>query len=883
MWYQKTLSEIEDTLKTNAHSGLTSSEVLLRQKKLGINELPKGRRHSWYTFLAQQFKNPLVYILGFGVVVTFALSEWIDMAVIILALLINVLVGFWQEFKSNNILKKLKEVVYVKALVLRDGTLHEIPSKGLVPGDIVQLKPGLKVPADIRIIESHNLSINQATLTGESVPDRKNSEVITETLPLADIENMAYMGTIVQQGFGKGVVVKIGAETEIGKIAALTERTESAKTPLQERIGQLGKGIAIVVGIFAVLILLIGNFNPSFELKELLITSIAVTVAGVPEGLPAAISIILAVSAQRILRRKGIIKNLLAAETLGSASVIVTDKTGTLTAGRMEVVDIATKDSKNKLHINRNLALANEASLETTDTGDIRPIGEPTDVAKLRHALDHNIKVPQLMEQFPQVGFLGFKAENMFIAALHKEERDGVLYVNGSPEKILSLSTKEGGHSLSSSHREELLSRAATFSEDGLRVIGVAMKRLPLSKEGELTEDEVEKEVRDLEFLGLVSIKDPIRPDVQDSIATANGAGIRTIIATGDHKLTAASVASELDIPNAENVIEGVEIEKLSDEELLSVVQNVNVYARMTPEHKIRVIKALRSQKEVVAMTGDGINDAPALNGADIGVAVGSGTDIAKEAADLVLIDNSFTTIVKAVKEGRIAFDNIRKVTVLLLTSSFSEVILVMSSLLIPLFTSYPLLPLPVTALQILYMNLVEDTFPNIAMAFEPGERDVMKRPPLPKNVPILDKEARLIIFAVGIITDILLVGVFLSLFSAGLPILLIQTVIFAAIGIDSLFYIFSIKSLREPIWKHNPFNNPYLVVAVIFAALTVIAGIYVPFMNNILGTVPLEGSYLVLVIALALVKLALIEVVKYLFGTHKEPHPTQPVALATS
>jgi P-type Ca2+ transporter type 2C len=864
MSHEKSIDTLEKEFITDINFGLTEKEAQRRIKISGKNALPKGKRTSWYLFFIRQFKNPLVYILLFGAIVTAFLARWLDMAVILLAMGINIFVGFIQEFKSDNILKKLRDIVYVKALVYRGGHIVEIDSRNLVPGDVIVLKAGHNVPADARIITSHNLFADQATLTGEPTPDKKWGGIMEPNTQLSDRSNMVYAGTTITSGFGKALVCATGAQTQIGKIALLTQRSHDEPTPLQEKMAVLGKTLVFVVLILAFLIFIIGSMNPQFSIEEMLITAIAVAVAGVPEGLPAAISIILAVSAQRILKRKGVIRNLLAAETLGSATVIATDKTGTLTEGKMQVEKVYGKDAA---RVRRVGALANEAMIEDGSEGTQSARGEPTDVAKLTHFIALGGNTQELEKEYPQIGIRPFDSDDKYIATLHKTSSTPYyLAVSGAPEFIIDRSVEVDKKALLKEN-EELAAR-------GFRVIACADKSITraIGKDmSSLSDKEMESLVKNLTFVGFMTITDPIRDDVAEAIREARGAGIRTIMITGDHALTAVSVAKQLSFDASQTALTGSFIDSLSDEELSDALSKHSVFARTTPEHKMRIIKILRANGEVVAMTGDGINDAPGLRGADIGIALGSGTDIAREASDLVLLNNNFATIVEAIKQGRVAFSNIRKVSVLLLTSSFSEIILIMSALLIPVFfKSIDLLPLPLTALQILYVNLVEDTLPNIAMAFEPEEKNIMSRRPIPKGERILNKESIVIIFFVGLLIDVALVLLFLYLFFNNLPVELIQTVIFAAIGIDTLLYVFSIKSLREPIWRAPLFNNKFLLVAVLFGFLAVVLGVYAPVLNNVLGTVPLPISLVALVMGLAIIKMTFIEIVKIFFRSER-------------
>tara|TARA_Y100000310_G_scaffold273705_1_gene289337 strand:+ start:15051 stop:17642 length:2592 start_codon:yes stop_codon:yes gene_type:complete len=860
-WHAKDIDTIIKHFQSDIGTGLTGQDATKRLIKYGPNTLPQTKADSWYTFLMRQFTSPLVYILLFGGIITIVLREWIDTIVIGLAVLANISVGFWQEYKSNNILRKLKEIIQTNTLAIRDGAQIEIDTENLVPGDIIHMRPGTRIPADARLVEVQDLSTNEAVLTGEAHSVKKNIDKTNENVPLAERLNMVYMGTSVANGSGLAIVIATGGKTQMGTIAELANLDKDIQTPLQKRMRRLGKLIALIVAVSALMIFVIGVLR-GFDASQILITAIAVAVAGVPEGLPAAISIVLAVSAQRILSKKGVIKNLLAAETLGSTSIICTDKTGTLTKGKMEITEII---SDNRDETMLALLFANEGEYLEKD-GSLEVIGEATDRAKLSYYQTYGKDPLGTLENIPRIAFLPFQDDIKMIASLHNKNGVDVLYVTGAVEEILDRSNMSDAQKLS------IMKQNDELAERGLRIV-CAAHRVNFPVTHPVDKMDLRDRLLDLTYLGLVIIEDPIRPETKKSIHTAHSAGIRTIMITGDHPLTALRIARELDISSENMAITGAQIEEMNDKDLSNILTSTNVYARVTPRHKTRIVRALQNMGHVVAMTGDGINDAPALTNADIGVAVESGTDIAKEASDLVLLNNSFSIIVAATRQGRLAFDNIRKISVLLLTSSFSEVILILSALFIPLFSkSFEFLPLPITAIQILYVNLVEDALPNIAMAFEPAEQDIMERPPIKKGVPILDGEAKTIIFAVGILIDIILVALFLFLFVKQIPIEKIQTIIFTAISIDTLFYVFSIKSLRMPIWKVNLWNNKYLLSAVAISVAAIFAAIYIPQFNTALGTVPLDITSLYIIFLLAIVKVMLIEIVKYIYRSSHKP-----------
>lgn len=886
-WYQKTLDSIFDELGSSKNSGISQKEATDRLDTYGKNILPRGKKVTWLQFLLRQFKSPLVYILliAAGLTTWIALlpegselasgegndeNKWVDTIVILLAIAVNVVVGFWQEFRSNNILEKLNEVVRTNAFVVREGEMHEINAELLVPGDVVLLRAGTKVPADARIYEAKKLEIDESILTGESAPVGKRAiELSEDNVPVGDRDNMCHMGTLVSRGEGKAVIVATGAHSAFGKIALLTQEAEEEPTPLQIRMGKLGTLLAILMGVASVLIFVVGVIQGRL-LVEMVTTAVAVAVAAIPEGLPAGISIILAVSAQKILRRKGVVKKLVAAEALGSASVICTDKTGTLTKGKMVLKKLVTPGREEQAR--KILALANEAVVEEIEDEKVVR-GETTDQAKLQYFLDNGGDLEALAREFPKISLLTFNPVLKYLASVHKQEKDGsyVLFANGAPEVLMNLSTSyttDSGKTatLSPEIKKKLNKEYEKLAGEGYRVLGIAEKNLgTIDDESALDLEEEENRkniVRELTFVGYAAIRDPIRPDVPASIKQAREAGIKTIMMTGDHILTARAIGGDLGFSKEEGkIFEGKIIESKSDEELQGLVKEAEIFARVNPEHKMRVIDALQKNGEVVAMTGDGINDAPALKSSNIGVAVGSGTDIAKAASDLILLNDSFSIIVEAIRQGRIAFDNIRKVTVFLLAGSFTELIIIM----VPLFLGLEYLPL--TAVLILWTNLVEDSLPNIALSFEPGEKNVMKRPPIKKSEPVLDKESKLIVFAIGLITDFVLLAIFLYFYVADtLSVEHLQTLIFAGLGLDTFFYIYSIKNLRASIFSYNIFNNKYLVWATIIGVGLMLSAIYIPGLSSLLETEPLRLVDWAIVVSLGLVKLLGVEIVKWWF-----------------
>ncbi len=862
MWHDRELTDVIAELGADPGAGISAAEAAARLKRFGPNLLPRGKKSAWWRFLLEQFASPLVYILLIAAGLTAFLREWIDTIVIMLAVAVNVGVGFWQEFHSQNILEKLRRVVPLSARVLRGGKEYEVSAAELVPGDSIVVKSGMRIPADARVAEAHNLKADEAILTGESVPVTKLPGTVGADAAVGDRTNMVHMGTVVERGEGTAVVVATGAATEVGKIALLTEKAGEGQTPLQERIGKLGRTLAVLFSIAAAIIFIIGLIE-GHSLKEMFTTAIAVAVAAIPEGLPAAIAIVLAVSAQRIMRNKGVTKRLVAAETLGSASVICTDKTGTLTEGSMKVERIITDGDLSR--VRRILAFANEALVETAD-GGVHVRGEVTDRAKMQAFLDAGGSYAAALDEMPRRAMIPFNPAYQYLASFHEERGQTTVFVSGSPEALLRrsgrIAKKNGAVPLDDGERRALTELYEGLAREGYRMIALA--EAPVREEigGVDVEDEAVRErlVADLTFAGFAALRDPIRTDVRASIAAAREAGITVIMLTGDHRLTAVAIGRELGFTADDGAVsDGAALDAMNNDELRERAPQLSIVARINPAHKLRIIQALQAHNLVVAMTGDGVNDAPALKAADIGIALGSGSDIAKEASDLILLDDGFSTIVAAIREGRIAFDNIRKVTVFLLVSSFTELLVVLSSL---IFRT----PLPITAVQILWTNLVEDTLPNIALSFEPGEGGVMRRPPIRRGEPILNPAAKAII-AVGIFTDLVLVGLFLGLYYfSSFSFEHIRTFMFAGIGLHFAVYAYAVKSWRSPIYKTNLADNPYLLAATAIGICLMLAALYVPVLNEVLETVPLGVRDWGILALLGILKLAGVELIKRRF-----------------
>ena len=880
-FYVQSIPQILDSLKTSK-KGLSSFEAETRLKEHGVNKLPKSREKiTKLAIFFEQWKSPLIIILAVAGIISGVLKEYVDMTVILITVSVNVIIGFFQEYKANEALKKLSKMIEYKAVVIRDGKEVQVDGVNIVPGDILVLDAGEKIQADARIIEESDLQVNESVLTGESESVKKQVKILKEKLSVGDRTNMVFKGTVVENGRAKAVVVATGKETEIGKIASLVKETKDEKTPLQKQLSSLGKKIGIIVlfvslGIFALGILSKSEHHGLLEMFE---TAVAVAVAAIPEGLVISMTVILAIGMQHVLKKKALVRKMLAAETLGSVSVICTDKTGTLTEGKMRLTRLITSaDDLNfeelklvnlkeaQRHSDSILGLrigimCNDGLLTNPEVDEKKWIfvGDTTDTAFVYAGMKIGLEKHHLDKAFFRSDEIPFDSKNKFMATLHNIDHESLIYVKGAAE-ILYKKCKfyeDGGKikKLSKEKMEWFKTQEEEMTGQGLRVLALAYKR----EENKITKLK-KTDLNNLVLVGLVALSDPLRLDVKETIDITKQAGIRTVMITGDHVRTAQSIARELGIPGEDHqIFDGQKLEKLSDEELKKAVRDIYVFARVDPKHKIRIVQAFQSNGEIVAMTGDGVNDAPALKGADIGVALGSGTSVAKEIADIVLLDDHFNTIVAAVEEGRGIYQNIKKVVLYLLSGSLAEVILIAGSLIAGL-------PLAILPAQILWVNLIEDSFPNMALAFDKGEKENMNELPRKKGESIIDKEMKVMIAIISIVSNLVLFGLFLYSWKATGDIALTRTIIFVGLGIDSLLYIYSVRSMRRMVWQTNPFSNNYLTLAVLFGWLMLVGAVYLPPLQYLLRTVSLSWSHWGMMIAFGFLNIFLIEMVKGIF-----------------
>jgi Ca2+-transporting ATPase len=879
-FYQLSIEETLKELKTE-EDGLTEPEAKSRREIYGVNEIREKKKVSWFRRFLNQFKNFLVIILILATIVSAALGEILDALVILIIVVLNAVFGFIQEYKAEKAIESLKKLSAPKTKVIRNGKEKEIWARELVPGDIVVLGVGDRVPADCRIIEYSNLKIDESFITGESTPVVKHNKAIEKETPVSDRKNMLLMGSLVVYGHCKAVVVKIGMKTEIGRIAHLIQTAEEKKTPLQQKLESFGKRLGIIIlGICGVIF--VTGLLKNKPILEMFMVAVSLAVAAIPEGLPAIVTITLALGIQRMAKRNAIIRKLPAVEALGCTTVICSDKTGTLTLNKMTVQKLFTDDkeitvtgegysTEGSFYLNekeidplsdKNVsllltigALCNDAELQDDDA-----LGDPTEGALLAAAykagIDRDIK-----KKYTRVFELSFDSERKSMTTVHDIGGQRFAYVKGAPEKILErcMTILKNGdiHRLSTEDRKKITEINQKFTSQSLRVLAMAFKRL---KPSSVMDESLET---DLVFVGLQAMKDPAREEVKEAIQKCKSAGIRVIMITGDHKLTAMAIGRELGMPASEEyTIAGQEIEKMSESELDEIVKKKTIYARVSPEDKVRIIKAIKKKGHIVAMTGDGVNDAPALQIADIAIAMGiTGTDVAKEASDMILADDNFATIEAAVEEGRGIYDNIKKSIRYLLSCNVGEVLTIFLATLADL-------PLPLLPIQILWMNLVTDGLPALALGMDTADPDIMQRPPRDPKENILSRRALLFIFIVGAIMSLSVLVIYV--FELQNNPLKAQTIAFTTIILAQMFISLSSRSERHTLKKIGFFTNKILLVAICAAVLLQVFVIYTPFLQPIFKTVELDIYDWLKIIFVSSAAFIAIELKKYLINRKK-------------
>jgi Ca2+-transporting ATPase len=869
-WYSKTAEDAMKELHVSAE-GLTTPQAQERLRTSGPNELKKEKRKSPLKLLLGQFTDVLMIILLIATGLSFAVGEETDAAIILAIIIASAALGFSQEYRSEKAVEALKKMTAPTASALRDGKEVKIPASQLVPGDIIFLYTGDKVPADARLLEAFMMKTDEASLTGESAPVGKSIAPLPEQTPLNDRTNLVFTGTVVVYGRGKAMVTSTGMSTEFGKIAEMVQTAPQEQTPLEKRMGSVGKWIGTLCVIVALSVAVVGVVIENRPVLDMILWAISLAVAAVPEALPAIITGALAIGMYRMAKVNTIVKRLPAVETLGSTSVICSDKTGTMTKGEMTVrrlyvnnqtinvtgIGYAPKGEfqleDKTVTLDDNVksllkvgVLCNDSNLELdTLTNKWTVKGDPTEGALVVAARKAGISKEELELQEPRVSEVPFSSERKRMTTIHAAQDKRLAYMKGAPEVVLQRSSQillDGKvHPLTEELREKHRKVTESMALQALRNLGFAYKELPI--DGEF----VEEMERDFVFVGVMGMIDPPRPEVQDAIGICKDAGIRVVMITGDHKLTATAVAKELNLINEtgqdDQVLTGLELEAMTDEQLADVVEKVVVYARVAPEHKTRIVKAWKQKHEIVAMTGDGVNDAPALKMSDIGIAMGiSGTEVTKEAADMVLADDNFASIVKAVKEGREIFDNIKKYLTYLLQCNIMEILVMFFAVVSVPYLAAVLSPgsdvnlvnsaaIALTAVQILWINLVTDGLPAIALGVDPGDPDLMQRKPRRPNESVFSRDVKAYLSTVPILMTILLLLAFFSHmpWESQFKLLEARTQLLTAMIAMELSVAISCRSLKYPIIKVGPFKNKFLWLAILSSFLLQLLVLYTP------------------------------------------------------
>ena len=834
-WERMNVKDVLNTLKTS-FDGLSIDEARLRQEKYGKNELVEEEKDGPIKLFLMQFMDILIILLILAAIAAYFVGDELDAVVILAVVILNACIGFIQEYRAEKAMEKLKGLISSEAVVIRDGQTMEIPTSELTPGDLVVIEEGDNIPADIRLIETSELLIDESSLTGESVPVSKITEIENKE---NEREVMAYMDSYVVSGRGKGVVIEIGMNTSIGKIAEMIQE-EEGKTPLQEKIASLGKSLGLIALLVSAAVFIIEFFKGS-PLVETFTTAVSLAVAAVPEGLPAILTLTLALGMQRMAKTNAVVRKLLAVETLGSCTVICTDKTGTLTLNRMSVRDTWLTSPENALKI---CALCNNARLS-----EGKVIGDPTDGAILLYAEEEGYSPEELEKKYPRIMEIPLDSTRKRMSTINQIDDANYLLTKGAPEIILKHCKwieKDGDLvEMGPQDQEEIMGLLNKMTHNALRVLALSYRKI--SPDENLEEkDNLE---RDLIFVGLVGMMDPPRQEATDAIEVCKKAGISVVMITGDHRDTAAAIAREIGvIEDGGRVLTGPELEKLSESEFEDIVEEVKVYARVFPEQKVRIVEALQKKDNVVSMTGDGVNDAPALKKAAIGVSMGiTGTDVAKESSDMVLQDDNFATIVHAVKEGRTIFDNIRRFVKFQISTNVGAILTIVSA-------SVLNLPIPFNPIQILWINIIMDGPPAQSLGVEPPEKNIMLRKPDKEN--ILPRKNLLHIIIAGLVMAVGTLGLYIYQLSIGISEIQARTVAFTVFVMFQIFNVFNCKS-------KTGFSNRFLIIAISASFLLQLMVIYIPFLQDIFRTTaisPVDWALIMVISSLILVSEKIVE-----------------------
>ena len=893
-WFNKSIEDVEKELNTNVENGLTLEEVKKRQEKYGYNELKATKKKTLLQRFIDQFKDFSIIVLIIAALVSgvvgIAEGEGItDTIIILIVVIVNAIIGVTQESKAEKSLEALQKLTDHASKVIRNGEIIVIPAKELVPGDVVVLDTGDYIPADLRIIEAINLKSQEASLTGESVPVEKTTNVISEKeIGIGDRTNILFSSSLVTYGRGKGIVVETGMTTEVGKIAGMINNTEKQETPLQQKLNKLGKTLGISALVICIVIFIVGLVQGK-EPIHMFMTAVSLAVAAIPEGLVAVSTIVLAIGVQKMVKRNAIVKRLPAVETLGSSTVICSDKTGTLTQNKMTVekifINSETKDvEKYKGNINEDvekLIYANMLCNDTKISKDGELTGDPTETALVDMAFKLDFD-PSIYDRTPRIEEIPFDSDRKLMTTVNEVNGKYIVYTKGGVDELLSncnsyLSNGEVKKNLNE-YIETIKQENENMAKEALRVLACAYKEIDYKP----TKEDIDNLEKDLIFVGMVGMIDPPREEAKKAVEKCKTAGIKTVMITGDHKITATAIAKKLGIlENEDEAITGLELEKMSDEELEKNVRHYSVYARVSPEHKVRIVRAWQKNGEIVAMTGDGVNDSPALKTSDIGCAMGIvGTDVAKEAADVILTDDNFATIVSAVEEGRRIYDNILKVIQFLLSSNVGEiVVLFIATLCTPLFASWfgitdithleILLPI-----HILWINLVTDSLPALALAFDPANSDIMNRKPTKPGKGVFTRGMTWRVVYQGVMIGLLTLGAFMiGLATTTEPIdgLTLdeskievgQTMAFVTLAMSELVHVFNVRNNKKSIFKTKVFNNSKLIWAVLGSAALMLIILAIPALRTIFSIPLLPTENIIELILLIFAPLVIVELFK--------------------
>ncbi|MCM3441157.1 calcium-translocating P-type ATPase, SERCA-type [Metabacillus halosaccharovorans] len=873
-WHEMRSDEVMDTIHSDRDVGLTNKEVQKRTQKFGLNELKEADRPSAIIIFLNQFKDFMVLVLLAATLISGLLGEYIDAIAIIAIVIVNGVLGFFQERRAERSLEALKELSAPQVTVLRDGKWEKILSKELVPGDIVKFTSGDRIGADMRLIDTKSLEVEESALTGESLPVQKSTQPIAgENVGLGDLTNMVFMGTLVTRGSGIGVVIGTGMNTAMGQIADLLQNAETMETPLQRRLEQLGK-ILIVVALFLTLLVVSIGVLQGHDLYNMFLAGVSLAVAAIPEGLPAIVTVALSLGVQRMIKQNSIVRKLPAVETLGCASVICSDKTGTMTQNKMTVTHVWSGDqvwnitgtgyhphgeflrdgdpvdatkTKTLQQILTFGSLCNTATIKEHD-GQYQLDGDPTEGALLVAAMKAGLRKETLLKNFEVIEEFPFDSSRKMMSVIVRDKSGNQFVVTkGAPDVLAGVSRyilwNERQENFNSKYDTKVKQAIESLASQALRTIAVAFKPL---KSNEKINTSFEAE-RDLVFIGLQGMIDPPRPEVKQAVKECRDAGIKTVMITGDHIITAKAIAQQLNIlPQNGKVMEGKDLSDLSVEELEEIVDDVYVFARVSPEHKLKIVKALQSRGHIVAMTGDGVNDAPAIKAADIGISMGvTGTDVAKEASSLILVDDNFATIKSAIKEGRNIYENIRKFIRYLLASNVGEILVMLFAMLLAL-------PLPLVPIQILWVNLVTDGLPAMALGLDKPEGDLMNRKPRHPKEGVFARGLGWKVVSRGFLIGIVTLAAFMIVYYRNPDDLAYaQTIAFATLVMAQLIHVFDCRS-EKSIFERNPFGNMYLIGAVISSILLMLVVIYYPPLQPIFHTLPILARDWLLILGLS-------------------------------